>query len=104
LDVSLSTLLFNLGEIMPGIKLYVGIWLGLVVATIMEVVTRSLPGAASLLALTILSISSAKAIFIALYYQHLRFESWRLAVLPIAAIVGIALLGISAAFSMAMGG
>jgi hypothetical protein len=89
---------------MPGIKLYVGIWLGLVVATIMEVVTRSLPGAASLLGLTILLISSAKAIFIALYYQHLRFESWRLAVLPIAAIVGIALLGISAAFSMAMGG
>ncbi len=89
---------------MPGIKLYVGIWLGLVVATIMEVVTRSLPGAASLLALTILLISSAKAIFIALYYQHLRFESWRLAVLPLAAIVGIALLGISAAFSMAMGG
>jgi cytochrome c oxidase subunit IV len=89
---------------MPGIKLYVGIWLGLVVATIMEVVTRSLPGAVSLLALTILLISSAKAIFIALYYQHLRFESWKLSVLPIAAIVGIALLAISAAFSMAMGG
>jgi cytochrome c oxidase subunit 4 len=89
---------------MPGVKLYVGIWLGLVVATIMEVVTRSLPGAVSLLALTILLISSAKAIFIALYYQHLRFESWRLAVLPIAAIVGIALLAISATFSMAMGG
>ena len=89
---------------MPGIKTYVGIWLGLVVATIMEVVTRSLPGAVSLLALTILLISSAKAIFIALYYQNLRFESWRLAVLPIAAIVGIALLAISSAFSMAMGG
>ncbi len=89
---------------MPGIKLYVGIWLGLVLATVIEVLTRSLPGAASLLALAILLISSAKAIFIALYYQHLRFESWRLAVLPIAAIVGIALLGISAAFSMAMGG
>jgi cytochrome c oxidase subunit IV len=89
---------------MPGIKLYVGIWLGLVVATVMEVVTRSLPGAISLLALTILLISSAKAIFIALYYQHLRYESWRLAVLPIAAIVGIALLAISAVFSMNMGG
>ncbi len=89
---------------MPGIKLYVGIWLGLVVATIMEVVTKSLPGAASLLALIILLIASAKAIFIALYYQHLRFESWRIAVLPLAAIVGIALLAISAAFSLAMGG
>ena len=89
---------------MPGIKLYIGIWAGLVVATVAEVATRSLPGAASLLALTILLIASAKAIFIALYYQHLRFESWQLAVLPISAIVGIALLAISAAFSMPMGG
>ena len=89
---------------MPGIKLYVGIWAGLVAATVMEVVTRSLPGAASILALTILLISSAKAIFIALYYQHLRFESWRLAVLPISALVGIALLAVSAVLSMNMGG
>jgi len=89
---------------MPGIKLYVAIWLGLVAATVLEVVTRSLPGAVSILALTILIISSAKAIFIALYYQHLRFESWRLAVLPISAIVGIALLVVSAAFSMNLGG
>jgi caa(3)-type oxidase subunit IV len=89
---------------MPGIKLYVGIWFGLVVATIMEVVTRSLPAAASLLGVIIISIASGKAIFIALYYQHLRFESWRLAVLPIAAIVAIALLAVSAVFSMNMGG
>ena len=89
---------------MPGIKLYVGIWLGLVAATVIEVAARSLPAAASVLALTILLISSAKAIFIALYYQHLRFESWRLAVLPISAVVGIALLAISAAFAMNMGG
>ncbi len=89
---------------MAGIKLYVGIWLGLVLATIAETLTRSLPGAVSVLALTILAISSAKAIFIALYYQHLRFESWRLAVLPVSAICGIALLAISSAFSMNMGG
>ena len=89
---------------MAGIKLYVGIWLGLVIAKILEVVTRSLPGAISVLALTILVISSAKAIFIALYYQHLRFESWKLAVIPVAAIIGIALLAISAGFSMNMGG
>jgi hypothetical protein len=89
---------------MAGIKLYVGIWLGLVIATIMEVVSRSFLGAISVFALTILVTSSIKAIFIALYYQHLRFESWRLAVLPIAAIVGIAFLGISAAYMMTMGG
>jgi hypothetical protein len=89
---------------MPGIKLYIAVWLGLVIATIVETVTRSLPAAASLLALVILTISSAKAIFIALYYQHLRYESWKLAVLPISAIVGIALLAISAGFSINMGG
>ena len=88
---------------MPGIKLYVGIWLGLVVATVMEVVMRSLPGAISLLALTILLISSGKAIVIAMYYQHLRYEPWKLAILPIAAVVGIALLAISAGLSMSMG-
>ena len=32
---------------MPGMKMYVGIWLGLVVATVAEVLTRSLAGAAS---------------------------------------------------------
>ncbi len=89
---------------MAGIRLYVGIWLGLVVATIAEVLTRSLPGAVTLLALTILVISSAKAIFIALYYQHLRFESWRLAVLPVAALVAIVLLAVAAGFSINMGG
>ncbi len=88
---------------MPGMKMYVGIWLGLVVATVVEVLTRSLPGAASVLALIILLISSGKAITIALYYQHLRYEDWRLAVLPIAAVVGVAFLAIAAAFSMSMG-
>jgi caa(3)-type oxidase subunit IV len=85
---------------MPGIKFYIGVWAGLVVATVMEVVTRSLPGAASVLALIILLISSGKAIFIALYYQHLRYESWRLAVLPIAALVGVAILAVSAALTL----
>ena len=87
---------------MPGIRMYIGIWLGLVVATVMEVVTRSLPGAASVLALIILLISSGKAITIALYYQHLRYEDWRLAILPIAAVIGIAFLMVAAIMSMGM--
>ena len=88
---------------MPGIKLYVGIWFGLVVATIMEVVTRSLPGAISTLAFVILLISSAKAIAISLYYQHLRYESGRLAILPLAALIGVVFLGVAAGMSMSMG-
>ncbi len=83
--------------------MYVGIWLGLVVATVMEVVTRSLPGALSVLALIILLISSGKAITIALYYQHLRYEDKRLALLPIAAVVGVIVLAVAAGMSMSMG-
>jgi hypothetical protein len=88
---------------MPGIKLYIGIWLGLVIATIMEVVVRSLPGAASMIVLIISLIAGGKAIAIALYYQHLRYEGIRLAALPLAAIVGVVFLGVSAAMTMAMG-
>jgi len=82
---------------MPGIKLYVGIWLGLVAATILEVVTRSLPGQIQTLVLIILLISCTKAITIALYYQHLRYEGIRTAALPIAAVVGVIFLAVSAA-------
>ena len=88
---------------MAGIKLYIGIWLGLVIATVMEVVVRSLPGAASLIVLVIGLIAGAKAIVIALYYQHLRYEGIRLATLPLAAVVGVVFLGVSAAFTLAMG-
>ncbi len=88
---------------MPGIKLYVGIWLGLVIATVMEVVVRSLPGAVSLIVLVISLIASVKAIAIALYYQHLRYEGIRLAALPLAAVVGVVFLGVSAALTIAMG-
>ena len=88
---------------MPGIKLYVGIWLGLVIATVMEVVVRSLPGTASLIVLVIGLIASAKAIAIALYYQHLRYDGIRLSTLPLAAIVGIVFLAVSAAMTICMG-
>jgi hypothetical protein len=88
---------------MPGIKLYIGIWLGLVAATILEVVTRSLPGAVSVLVLVIMLISCGKAITIALYYQHLRYEGIRVAALPIAAIVAIVILAVSAGLSISMG-
>ena len=88
---------------MAGIKLYIGIWLGLVLATIMEVVVRSLPGAASMFVVIIMLIASVKAIAISLYYQNLRYEGIRLATLPIAAVVGIVFLAVSAAMTMSMG-
>ena len=88
---------------MPGLKLYIGIWLGLVIATVMEVVVRSLPGSTSILVLVIGMIAAVKAIAIALYYQHLRYEGIRLAALPLAAVVGVVFLGVSAALTITMG-
>jgi hypothetical protein len=88
---------------MAGIKLYIGIWLGLVVATIMEVVVKSLPGPASIFVLIILLIASVKAIAISLYYQNLRYEGIRLATLPLAAVVGLVFLAVSAGLTITMG-
>jgi caa(3)-type oxidase subunit IV len=88
---------------MSEIKLYVGIWAGLVAATILEVVTRSLSGAASLIVLIIVLIASVKAIVIALYYQHLHYEGIRLASMPLAAIVALTILAVSAGVSISMG-
>lgn len=89
---------------MAGIKLYLAIWAGLVAATIVEVLLRTLSGAVVFgLIIGLLLIAAAKAVTIAMYYQHLRYETWRLAVLPIAAVVGIAFLGISAAYMLSTG-
>jgi hypothetical protein len=89
---------------MAGIKLYLAIWAGLVAATIIEVLLRTLAGAvAAGLIVILLLIAGGKAVTIAMYYQHLRYENWRLSLLPVAAVVGIAMLGISAAYSLATG-
>jgi hypothetical protein len=89
---------------MAGIRLYVGIWAGLVAATVAEVVIRTTTGAiiAGVIA-ALLLIAAAKAVTIALYYQHLRYESWRLAVLPVAAVVGVTILAISSAYMLGTG-
>lgn len=89
---------------MAGIRFYIAVWAGLVAATVVEVVLRTTAGAvAAGLIIALLIIAGAKAVTIAMYYQHLRYETWRLSVLPIAAVIGIAMLGISAAYSLATG-
>jgi len=85
-------------------KFYVEIWAALVAATVMEVVTRSLSGAFAVLSVIILLISSGKAITIAMYFQHLWYEDKRLALLPIAAVLGVIILAVAAWMSMNMGG
>lgn len=85
---------------MPTMKFYVGIWAGLVAATVMEVVTRSIPGAFAVISVIILLISSGKAVTIAMYFQHLRYENKSLAILPIAAVIGVIILAVAAWMSM----
>ncbi len=89
---------------MAGIKLCIGIWTGLVIATIAEVVIRVFSPTIFTVLAVLMLIAAGKAVTIALYYQHLRYESWRLGILPIAAIVGVTALGLSAAYSLAMQG
>jgi hypothetical protein len=89
---------------MASIKLYLAIWAGLVAATFVEVLIRTLSAAVVTgLIVALLLIAGGKAVTIALYYQHLRYETWRLGVLPVAGVVGVAMLGFAAAYSLATG-
>jgi cytochrome c oxidase subunit 4 len=88
---------------MVSAKTYIGLWAVLVAATLLEVFTRTLSGTASLLVTVIILIASAKAILIALYFQHLRYEPKELAILPIAGIVALTFLALTAFFALGMG-
>ncbi len=85
---------------MANYRLYVVIWIILVAATILEVETRLLSSTAAYLVAGIIAISSAKAIIIALYYQHLRYESMAIKLLPIAALVALGALAATAIVSL----
>jgi hypothetical protein len=83
---------------------YAIVWAVLVGATLMEVFTRSLPIAVTLIVLTIIAIACTKAVLIALYYQGLRHEPASLAVLPLAAFFIVALLAITSLLMASMSG
>jgi cytochrome c oxidase subunit IV len=89
---------------MSKLSLYIGVWAALVTATIVEVVIRSV--SASIFAVTVILvlIAAGKAVSIALYYQHLRYESRRLNVLILAALVGVTMLALSTAYTIYMMG
>ncbi len=72
--------------------LYVMIWAILVAGTITEVATRFLPFAISIVIFGIISISSIKALLIALYYQHLRDEAIIVSLFLVTALTIIATL------------
>jgi caa(3)-type oxidase subunit IV len=86
-------------------RIFYGIvWAILVGGTIMEVLTRSLPAAVSLIILVIIGIACTKALLIALYYMGLRYEPLTLAILPLTAFIIVALLAITSLLMGTMSG
>lgn len=89
---------------MNRLKFYVGIWLGLIAGTVLEVAIRSLPGSDTAIVFAICLIAAVQAVVISLYYQNLRYEGISLATLPLAAVAGVVMLGVIAIMAVAMGG
>lgn len=76
---------------------YLGVWGGLAVLTLLEVWIASLGMDRTTLVLTLVGLAVWKALLVALYYMHLKFEPrrlWVLAVapLPLAVILVVAVM------------
>lgn len=89
---------------MSRLGIYIGIWVGLMTATAMELVVRLFVGESILVVLFIAIVASVQAIVVSMFYQHLRYEKIQLSILPLAAIVAIVFLSIAAGFSLPMMG
>jgi cytochrome c oxidase subunit 4 len=63
---------------------YIGIWVGLAVLTALELTIAFLPWPKKTLILLLIALAVWKALLVALYYMHLRFERSRLRILAIA--------------------
>ncbi len=85
---------------MANYRLYIVIWVILVAATLLEVETRFLSGTAQFLLAGIIAISSAKALIIALYFQHLRYESKSIKVIPLLGLLALGALAATAIYSL----
>jgi len=83
-------------------KLYIIIWLVLIEATLLEVVTRFLPTSTSFFVAGIILIATAKSVIIALYYQNLRYETKVLSILLLLALSVLATLLIASILSVRM--
>jgi cytochrome c oxidase subunit 4 len=65
---------------------YIGIWVGLAALTALELTIAFLPWSKMILILLLIALALWKALLVALYYMHLRFEKGRLRLLAIAPI------------------
>lgn len=76
---------------------YIGVWVGLAVLTAIELGVAFLPWAKLTLVLVLIGLAVWKALLVALYYMHLRYEPNRLRILamaplPLAVILVIAVI------------
>lgn len=76
---------------------YWAVWAGLAVLTVVELGVSSLPWSKGVILLVLLGMSLWKALLVALYFMHLRFEGNRirifvLAPLPLTVIIVVAVL------------
>ena len=65
---------------------YIGIWVGLGALTALELTIAFLPWSKTILILLLIALALWKALLVALYYMHLRFEKGRLRLLAMAPI------------------
>jgi cytochrome c oxidase subunit IV len=71
---------------------YVGIWLMLAVLTGVELGVAFLPFSKTIIILLLLGLAFWKALLVALYFMHLRFEPNRLRILAVAPLPLIVIL------------
>jgi cytochrome c oxidase subunit IV len=63
---------------------YVGIWVVLAVLTVLELFVAFLPWSKAAIIFTLIALAVWKAVLVALYYMHLKFEPNRLKILAAA--------------------
>ena len=63
---------------------YIGVWVGLGLLTGLELTVAFLPWPKRVIILLLIGLAVWKALLVALYYMHLRFETNRLRILAIA--------------------
>ena len=71
---------------------YIGIWAALAVLTAIELGVAFLPFSKTIIILLLLGLAFWKALLVALYFMHLRFEPNRLRILAIAPLPLIVIL------------
>ena len=63
---------------------YIGIWVMLAVLTMVELTVAFLPWPKRIIIILLVALAIWKALLVALFYMHLRFETYRLRILAIA--------------------